>query len=227
MVGHHDSDMQFIFRPVIVLAAFENDIACPNGKDRSLLGHEGYEMRFVISLQMRKVAAIEGHGEILTRVLGHPTQNNCFSIPFRNRNLATNHVGAGALARSAGRSRGFVVAANLRRASLTHPDEGVRVYAVRGACSLVLASANFHVRNPDYAGNRHAARYLSRSERLGLGISNFIFERRQHPAIGSIHRPGSRHLPCPLRISSRWIPYSRRSDRRPFPLAGPGIQHEL
>ena len=62
MVGHNDSDMQRVSASVVVQAAAEGDVPCPVWQLLSEFSNECDEVRFVVTLKMRQVTAIEGYG---------------------------------------------------------------------------------------------------------------------------------------------------------------------
>ena len=65
MVRHDDGHVQSILSFVIVQATSQGDIACPGGKGPAELTDEGNEVRFVVTLQMRQVPTVEGHGRVI------------------------------------------------------------------------------------------------------------------------------------------------------------------
>src|SRR5439155_26307502 len=62
MIGHHYRNVEVVSGTMIVKAAFDHDSASPVRHDPALLCHKCNEVWFVVTLQVRKVAAIENHG---------------------------------------------------------------------------------------------------------------------------------------------------------------------
>jgi hypothetical protein len=64
MIWHDYGYVQVISDPMIVEAARENDVAGPVWQDAAIPGHEGDEVRFIVTLQVREDAAVEGHDSV-------------------------------------------------------------------------------------------------------------------------------------------------------------------
>jgi len=61
MIGHDYGGIQVISKGVIMANRFEHDVARPFRQYSPILGDERDEVPFSISLQMRQIAAVEGH----------------------------------------------------------------------------------------------------------------------------------------------------------------------
>lgn len=59
MIGHHDRDPQVESFAVMMQTAFQHDGADKLRKDPPVIGAEGDEVLFVITLKMRKLSAIK------------------------------------------------------------------------------------------------------------------------------------------------------------------------
>jgi hypothetical protein len=131
-----------VLRPVITLAAMQDCVAGPSREYGPFLRHKCHEMRFVIALQVRKIATIESHVAIDSYAKSHrPYTNNSVWSHFGTVSEVTNHVGAGALTRPAGRSPAvFSLPKPCSLASSARPPgRGVRAYVVRGGGIRQLA----------------------------------------------------------------------------------------
>src|SRR5581483_8442358 len=72
MVRHNNRSLELVPNAIIVTATIQNNIARPIRQDHPMLGDEGDKVRLCVTLQVRQVAAIEGHREIVapSRPLG-------------------------------------------------------------------------------------------------------------------------------------------------------------
>ena len=62
MVGHDHRSVQIVSKGVIVANTFKDDVTRPFRQDRSILRDKRDEVSLSISLQVRQVATVEGHG---------------------------------------------------------------------------------------------------------------------------------------------------------------------
>ena len=65
MIVHDDRDIEFITNAMVMEASGKNNVASQIGQRPAKLGDEGDEMGSEIFLQVREVATVELHGEIL------------------------------------------------------------------------------------------------------------------------------------------------------------------
>src|SRR5690242_12871077 len=77
MVGHYDDYMQAVPLAVPMPAYIEHDVACTLRQAPAVLGAEGNEVLFIVSLDVRQVPAIVGHVD------------NCDWCPDREEVLAS------------------------------------------------------------------------------------------------------------------------------------------
>ena len=67
VVRHDDYNVQVVNRIVTVSATIEHDFPGPIRQDAALFGAEGDEVRSVITLNVRQIAATEAHDSIVRR----------------------------------------------------------------------------------------------------------------------------------------------------------------
>ena len=65
MIGHHDRNVELVLLPVTMATTGEHDIARPLRQGPPELGYERDEMWLEIPLQVRQIAAVELHNQIL------------------------------------------------------------------------------------------------------------------------------------------------------------------
>ena len=88
MVWHYDRDIQFVFAAMVSAAGRKGDIASQGRQLPPELRDECDEMRFIVPLQMRKMASVGLHPRILTPSYATHQRNVeglCKHSHFRNR----------------------------------------------------------------------------------------------------------------------------------------------
>jgi hypothetical protein len=86
VIGHDHRGVQLITDSIIMPAAAQNDVARPFGQNPSPFRNKSDEMRFRVALQMRQIAAVEGHTAIVEQIQSRAANipsNFGRSIPFR------------------------------------------------------------------------------------------------------------------------------------------------
>jgi hypothetical protein len=111
MIGHDDNYIQVDTGLIVMQTTIQNNVACALGESPAIVGAKCNEMRFVVSLQVRKLPSIETAPHLLPQTkwrqpLSYLPTNHVATAALV---FTTNHVATAALGCRAERSSAIAV----------------------------------------------------------------------------------------------------------------------